>query len=52
MARFFIGLPGMMISIGENSDFLVRLPHQEALNEMGQQIYFQINEVLRTFQIK
>jgi hypothetical protein len=34
------------------SDFLVRLPHQEALNEMDQQIYFQINEVLRTFQIK
>ncbi len=34
------------------SDFLVRLPHQEALNEMDQQIYYQINEVLRTFHIK
>jgi hypothetical protein len=34
------------------SDFEVRLPHQKALNEMDQQIYFQINEILRTFQIK
>ncbi len=31
---------------------LIRLRHQERLNAMGQQIYFQINEVLRTFQIK